>query len=205
MPKKRVGAGHEGDDAAWKGREKTPAVEVCCVCGDSEDVQRCKKCKMTMYCSKSCQKSHWDYHAVYCDAIVELKKIETDKIYKEYSVRQKGVDFKTRNKVMKLVGNKPMLSCYLGEKPFEVLWDTGSMISLVDRGWVQENFPEEKIYSVSEFLEDSELRVQAANATTIKFDGVMLLKFSVDGGEGFDVPVLIASGEISEPILSIWY
>ena len=197
MPKKRVGAGHEGDDAAWKGREKTPAVEVYCVCG----VQRCKKCKMTMYCSKSCQKSHWDYHAVYCDAIVELKKIETDKIYKEYSVRQKGVDFKTRNKVMKLVGNKPMLSCYLGEKPFEVLWDTGSMISLVDRGWVQENFPEEKIYSVSEFLEDSELRVQAANATTIKFDGVMLLKFSVDGGEGFDVPMLIASGEISEPIL----
>ena len=201
MFKKRVDAGHEGDDAACNGRERTPVVDVCCVCGVSEEVLRCSKCKMTTYCSKGCQKSHWDYHAVYCDAIVKLKRIETDKIYKEYSVRQKGVDFKTQNKVMKLVGNKPMLDCYLGEKPFEVLWDTGSMISLVDRRWVQENFPEENIYSVSEFLEDSELRVQAANSTIIKFDGVILLKFSIDGGEGFDVPMLISSGEISEPIL----
>ena len=52
-----------------------------------------------------------------------------------------------------------------------------------------------------EFMEDRELNIKAANSTTIRFDGVMLLEFSVDAGEGFLVPVLVASEDISEPII----
>ena len=72
-----------------------------------------------------------------------------DKMYGNYSVRQKQEDSKTKMKVMKLVGDKPILSCRLGGKPFEVLWDTGSMVSLVDRKWVKENFPDRQIHSIS--------------------------------------------------------
>ena len=200
MSKKRIVADQEGDDSAREGK-KTPVVETCCVCKSTEMVRRCGKCKMTSYCSKECQKSHQSYHGAYCSAIVDLRKHEMDKMYGNYSVRQKQEDSKTRMKVMKLVGDKPILSCRLGGKPFEVLWDTGSMVSLVDRKWVKENFPDRQIHSISEFMEDRELNIKAANSTTIRFDGVMLLEFSVDAGEGFLVPVLVASEDISEPII----
>lgn len=102
---------------------------------------------------------------------------------------------------MKLVGEKPMLKCFLGGKNSEMLWDTGSMVSLVDRRWVKRNFPEEVIHPVSAFL-DRELHLQAANETTINFDGVVLLTFSLsEEDEGFVVPMLVSSSDIANPIL----
>ena len=199
--KKRVGAGHMGDDSAREGKINTPSGEKCCVCSSSENVRRCGNCKMVSYCSKKCQKSHWKDHAVYCSAIVDLVKCEKEKIYGNHTVRQNQMDFKTKRKMMKLVGDKPMLNCQLGGRSFEMLWDTGSMISLVDRRWVNENFPDEKIHSVTEFMED-ELNVRAANATSISFDGVVLVEFGLkDGGERFMVPLLVASDDIAGPIL----
>ena len=69
-----------------------------------------------------------------------------------------------------------MLHCQLNGKSVEVLWDTGSMVTLVDRRWIKENFPEAKVYSVGEFLEDKELNLKAANSTQIRFDGVAILE-----------------------------
>ena len=63
-----------------------------------------------------------------------------------------------------------MLDCYYGGKLVNVLWDTDSMVSMVDRFWLKENFPDENIHSVEEFLGTS-LHLQAANSTGIKFDG----------------------------------
>ena len=106
-------------------------------------------------------------------------------------------------KLVKLVGEKPILRCLLDGKSVDMLWDTGSMITLVSRKWAKENFPEKKIHSLSEFLEENEeeLRVTAANKTEVKIDGVLLLDFSLDAsGVGFPVPVLIGSDDV-EPIL----
>ena len=202
--KKLVGAGHEGDVPAGEGGEETSDdCEKCCVCGSSENVRRCGKCKATAYCSRSCQKSHLAYHSAYCSMIVGLEKVETEKLYHGFSVRQKQMDFKTSKKIVNLVGEKPMLKCSLGDKDFEVLWDTGSMISLVDRRWVKNNFPEAIVHSVADFLEEAEeLQVRAANSTEIEFDGVILLDFGIEGGdESFAVPMLIAKQEMSEVIL----
>ena len=135
--------------------------------------------------------------------IVGLEKVETEKLYRGFSVRQKQMDFKTSKKIVNLVGEKPMLKCSLGDKDFEVLWDTGSMISLVDRKWVKDNFPGAIVHSVADFLEEAEeLQVRAANSTEIEFDGVILLDFGIEGGdESFAVPMLIAKQEMSEVIL----
>ena len=157
---------------------------------------------MTCYCSKDCQKAHHAHHSEYCSMIVDLKIIETEKLYKEKSVRQVQVDDKLKKKLVKLVGDKPMLSCQLGGKSLSVLWDTGSMVSLVDRKWIRKNFPHSRIYSVSEFLENSELNLKAANSTLIQFDGVALLELKLGNEqEGVLVPVLVASNDIAEPIL----
>ena len=179
MSKKIEGTDQEGDDLVLD--EKTPLIEACCVCAKTEiteDVRVCGGCKATRYCSKECQKSHRQYHAVYCSHIAELEKLEKLKIYGQKTVHQKQGDFKLRRRIMRLVGEKPLLKCFLRNQRVEMLWDTGSMVSMVDRRWCKRYFPDEPIYPVSSFL-DRELRVQAANETSINFDGVILLDFSL--------------------------
>ena len=183
----------------------TPSVDMekCCVCFSTENVRRCGGCKATAYCSTECQKKHHDYHKVYCSAIRDLHKLETKKLFRGFTVRQQQMDTKTKSKLVKLVGEKPVVECRLDGKIVKMLWDTGSMVSLAGRKWVRDNFPQKYIYSVSEFLEErEELRVTAANSTEVLIDGVILLKFSLgESGDGFLVPVLVGSEEVTEPIL----
>ncbi len=182
----------------------TPECDVCCVCGSKENIQRCSGCKAARYCSKECQKQHYSYHQVYCNTIGQLEKLEKQKLYGSQSVRQELLDFKKQARLAKLVGKKPMLSCWLNDKAVEALWDTGSQISIVDRYWLGENFPNEQILPVEDFLEgeEKELRIQAANKGEIPFDGLVLLKFSLrEGDGGFYVPVLVASYDMADPII----
>ena len=192
-------ADQEGDESA---EVDTPEVEkCCCVCNSTEDLKRCSKCKSTIYCSKSCQKSHLPHHSEYCAAIMDLEELEKDKLYRGRSVRQSQVDFRTKKKLLKLVGVKPMLRCLLEGKEFEMLWDTGSMVSLVDRRWIEEHFPEITIHPVSEFMEE-ELSVRAANATSIQLDGVIVLELCLEeGGESVLIPVVVTAEDLIEPIL----
>ena len=191
----------ELDGDASRHSNSVAEVESCCVCGSTKGVQRCGGCHATNYCSKKCQKSHHSYHRSYCNAIHELEKLEKDKVYRSYSVRDKQVDFWKHMKMAKLVGRKPMLQCQLGGKAVKALWDTGSMIAMVSRRWMAENHPDATIYPVSEFL-DKELTVRAANQSKIRYDGVAILNFSLgEGHDGFEVPVLVASDDIAEPIL----
>ena len=203
MSKKHLDADQENGDRSADS-SKTPSVETCCVCGSEEDVRVCGGCKSVRYCSVLCQMSHRSYHEQYCCHIPELLKIETDKLYArcvKQSVRQVQFDMPTQRRMVKLVGEKPMLQCYYGGKAVKVLWDTGSMVSMVDRQWLDEHFPGVKIHTVEDFI-GRRLHLQAANATTIKFDGVVILDFSLkEGEEGFMVPVLISSETIENPIL----
>ena len=190
----KVSAGEEMKE------EKAGKVEMCCVCKSTVDVKRCGKCKLVAYCSKKCQKSHLAYHSQYCSAIVDLKKVELDKLYGNYSVRQNTEDVKTKRKLVSLVGEKPILSCHLGGKKVDGLADSGSQVLMVDRSWKDENFPDMKLDPVSDFI-NTDLHLLAANNTRVGFDGVIRLPFSLDGEEGFDVPVLVSSERITQPII----
>ena len=175
------------------------------MCGETEAVKRCSRCKSTIYCSKECQWSHFGHHEKWCKTIASLQKIETEKIYKDKTVRQCQLDWKTQSKMIRLVGRKPMVNCHLDGKIFDMLWDTGSMICLVSRRWLKKHFPGKKIESVSDFLEREgvkELKLTAANATEIKLDGVVVVQFSLkEGEEGFAVPMLVTSENLAQPIL----
>ena len=66
-----------------------------------------------------------------------------------------------------------------------MLWDIGSMISLIDRKWLALNFPHAEILSFSDFLEEK-LEVKASNSTPIDLDGVAVLDFLLgEDGEFF--------------------
>ena len=199
--KETEGAGDVADEPSV---EEPPAlkVEACCVCGSTTEVKRCGKCKLVSYCSKTCQKSHIEHHSKYCGAIADLLKLEIENMYKNHTVRQEQIDVKLKKRMVKLVGKKPMLKCRIDGKVVELLWDTGSMVSIVGRKWVKRNFPGKKIFSVAEFLDNEELRLRAANKSNIKVDGVILWEFELDGMEkGFVVPVVVSSEDLGEPIL----
>ena len=198
-----MNAGH--DMGCVSAGKSTPlkSVPTSCVCGKQEEVKRCGKCKATSYCSKECQASHLPYHSTYCGAISELEQYEKNRIYGKRSVRQQQMDDKVRGKMMKLIGEKPKLYCCLDGKKVEVLWDTGSMVTLVDRVWLDQHFPGKEIHPVAEFLGRDDLNLRAANASEISFDGVVVMNFTLKEGEegGVVVPVLVASQQITEPIL----
>ena len=71
------------------------------MCGTKGGALRCAKCKMTHYCSKKCQKLHFEHHNPYCTMIEGLKEVERQKIYGDLSVRQIQVNDKTRKKYVK--------------------------------------------------------------------------------------------------------
>ena len=179
--------------------EKKPS---CCVCGKEEGLKCCDNCKSTHYCSTNCQKVHWSYHKVYCKVISDLVEVEKEKVYQGKSVRQVQVNEGTRRKLVQLIGSKPKFQCFLGDEETEMLWDTGSMVTLVDRAWVDRYCPESKIVPVSEVLEGRELNVMTANKSKIEYDGVVWLDFGLKEGEKrLFIPVLVSTECIAEPIL----
>lgn len=38
----------------------------CLVCGSSQNVSKCSRCRLAFYCSAACQKEHWPHHRVVC-------------------------------------------------------------------------------------------------------------------------------------------
>ena len=58
-----------------------------------------------------------------------------------------------QNRLVKLIGNKPLFDCKLDGIDTRVLWDTGSMISLINLLWLRTMFPAAKVRPISDFLE----------------------------------------------------
>ena len=178
---------------------------ICCVCGEEENVKRCGGCKAAHYCSKDCQNSHWEYHSLYCQAIVDLEHLERCKLYGTKTVRQpSGLTGRTKRRMVDLVGEKPKIQCWFDDEKAEMLWDTGSQVTLVDRPWLNERYPQKEILPVSQFLDGKykHFKLSAANSSEIKYDGVVLMDFGLKHGKvAFDVPVLVSSDPIAECIL----
>ncbi|KAJ8963835.1 hypothetical protein NQ314_005350 [Rhamnusium bicolor] len=49
---------------------------ICSVCGISENLLRCARCKVTLYCSKDHQKQDWKKHKVTCTKFQNVESVE---------------------------------------------------------------------------------------------------------------------------------
>ncbi|XP_053406877.1 uncharacterized protein LOC128559416 [Mercenaria mercenaria] len=62
-------------------------IETCCYCRiTSDELKKCSKCKKAAYCSRECQKNHWERHRHLCKLLrqtftVEMKISEVQTIY----------------------------------------------------------------------------------------------------------------------------
>ena len=119
----------------------------------------------------------------------------------EKSVRRKD-NIPLQNRLIRLIGRKPLFDCQLGGKDARVLWDSGSMVSVVDHGWLQDNFDEiPEIRPISEFLnKDETLTCTAANNAEVPMKGCIPFEFSM-GDYNFLVPFLVSSSKLKNPIV----
>ena len=61
---------------------------------------------------------------------------------------------KLKKKLISLVGERPVTKVFLDNVAVEGLWDTGAMVSMLSREFVQNNFPGVKIHPVTDFIKN---------------------------------------------------
>ena len=201
-PTAPVGAIVPGEDSS--GDEVRLKYKKCVVCEKEcrVRIKRCKDCSGGRYCSRACRDAHKPQHRDLCGYIAELEKMERAKLLCDsFSVREVDqVPLLLRNKLVKLVGEKPLLNCRLDGKRCDGLWDTGAMVSMVNAAWLRGTLPEARILSIKEFLEGDNLNLLAANNTNVDVLGVVELKLRV-GSYEVPVPFLVTEGDLCNPII----
>ena len=165
--------------------------------GDNYHFKQCAGCQSVNYCSLTCQKGHWSNHKAICLAIqdLEAKQLKSIGIFDHFSSKQKS-------KVVKLVGNKCLIRCSLENKLTDCLWDTGAMVSLLSKNWIQKNLPEVEIREVRELLDEYPgLDLTAANGSKIPFMGWAEVNMELTGGILLKVPFLVIKGDLEQPLV----
>ena len=141
-------------------------------------------------------------HKELCESIMKLEEIESQKrILSAFSVREQNqVRAKVKDRLIQLVGEKPMLNCQINGSDTNALWDTGSMVAMGEEEWVRKNAPEAKIMTVEEFLEGDNVHLYAANNTKVDVVGVVELELGL-GSHKVLVPFLVTRQKLNSPII----
>ena len=119
-------------------------------------------------------KSIWR-HYVLCQSIIQLKQQHKNELFNKNSY-QTACSMKDKPEVAKLVGEKSMLQCRSKGIVMPVLMDTGLQVSIMEKRVLEERFPDNKIKSVEDLLNNGDnLRVQWGNSHDIPFRGFVEL------------------------------
>ena len=114
---------------------------------------RCQKCSPGLCCSSECRTLDSDNHKTFCENIVALEKLEKNKKFSNFDISyDTPLKPNQQMKLVKLIGHKPMINFTLNNKNFEGLWNTGSMLSLVNLDWLKTKFNNIQIDSIEKFV-----------------------------------------------------
>ena len=161
---------------------------------------KCAACKTVCYCNKECQKRHWSEHKILCNALQTLSKNTEQEENNNHFISH--LTLTQVSSIVKLVGNRCTINCFLNERPFEALWDTGAQVSIVSRDFMKRNFPHVNLRSISDLLDDSDLVVTAVNGESIPFEGWVEMIFELKKDcAPLAVPFVISQGELNIPLI----
>ena len=131
-------------------------------------------------------------------AIAELSKREETAYLCDI---RKSVNTSMQNKLVKLIGSKPIFKCSLDGVESDVLMDSGSQAACIDDEWLSTNAPNAVVHPLSDFLEqDEKIEFLAANNTEVPVRGAVVLEV-VMGSEKFLVPFIVTTGTLVHPIV----
>ena len=170
------------------------------LCNKTSPLKHCQKCRSVYYCDAQCQKKDWQDHKKICQAIHVM---EQSQLVKDEGLYETSLNPSEKASAIKLVGAKCQLDCLLDGVQVSSQYDTGAQVCLVSRTWLKTHQLDKKIRSITELLDDEDLKLRAANETEMDHEGWVELKFSLPGWESnktLDVPFLV-SPCISQPII----
>jgi len=188
------------------GSEKTPVTAHALTCrtchADNVDLRRCAGCHgQVLYCGRECQKRGWDEHRSICQVIQGTEKAIAAKSVNSSEIQQNELTPKSKKRLVKLIGEKCMVSFVVEGKTVDMLWDTGAQVSLIGHDWVQKHFPGKDIRPISDLV-DEKLHVKSASGNDIQFLGYVELEICPPNGEScVGVPFLVTEAEFEPPIL----
>ena len=176
----------EGKDAA-----KTVTPNTCMVCSKvCQSVSPCEKCSCGNYCSVECKEKH-ESHTKYCPAICSLQKLETEKrIAGEiFAMDAEKLPYKMKKKLIRLVGERPVVNIFLDNVCVNGLWDTGAMVSVMSELFLRENFPNALVRPLEEIIGNNDFTVTVANQGALNIKGIAILDFGVEKEKSlFQIP-----------------
>ena len=178
--------------------------KTCMICSKPcTEALSCEKCSCGCYCSAECKDKH-ENHTKYCPIICSLEKHETDKrIATEiFSIDSEKLPYKMKLKLIRLVGQRPVVNIFLDNKGVNGLWDTGAMVSVINNDFLGENFPDVVVRSIEEFVGKKNFNVTVANQGALNIKGIAILKFGVsEDGELFEIPFLVTGDRLANTII----
>lgn len=169
-------------------------------CADRR-LQTCTGCSTTVYCSKLCQKHHWQTHKPLCRAV----RLVEQYLAEEETQRNKSsgigkVDYlsaKQGKRLIQLIGKRKMVKCTFEGVPVTALWNTGAQATVINDKWRAEHLPKSTIRAIDELLGPVPLNGLAANQTEIPFMGWIPVEFKLSESDTASasllVPVLVSS------------
>ncbi|XP_077340604.1 uncharacterized protein LOC143984182 [Lithobates pipiens] len=111
----------------------------------------------------------------------------------------------SKQHVAQLIGGKCLLSCRMNGVPVDMLMDTGALVSIVGKAWLEKFLPSVSIRHIQDLLCDDNLSITAANGSIIPFIGwiEVCLEFesSGHGNLAIYVPMLVSDCCNDNPIL----
>ena len=94
----------------------------------------------------------WEDHRSLCKSIKLLA--DEEKVRIDQSCRfESHLSPTQKNKLVRLVGEKCNINCTINNVNSEVLWDTGSQVSLISKEWVHKHAPLSTIMDLSELMD----------------------------------------------------
>ena len=105
---------------------------------------------MSHYCSKACQREHWEECIKLCQAISEVELREKEPKASGKTLKTSFPSHLTPRKLTKLVGRKCVASCLVQGKRVNALWDTGAHVCVVSKYWKETNLPNEPVRDIGE-------------------------------------------------------
>ena len=104
-------------------------------------------------------------------------------------------------KLVKLVGNRCLVKCFLDDKQVEGLWDTGAQVSIISHDYLSKLFPGSSIRDISELL-DTKLNLATANGSPLPYNGWVELRFKLSRDSNhLVVPFLVSSASVDAPLI----
>ena len=89
---------------------------------------------------------------------------------------------------------------WYGGADVEALWDTGAQVSLVDKDWLADSYPDAEVDSLETFLKGDNLHLFSANSRKISVCGVATLNVEI-AGFPVQVPFIVSDDPVSQPII----